>query len=60
MNQEYSEKEKVQRVKTVMEQMGLTKCQYTNIGIPGIVKGISGGEMKRLSVASEVIHFFKD
>lgn len=57
MNPEFSEKEKLQRVTTVMEQMGLTKCQNTNIGIPGIVKGISGGEMKRLSVASEVINF---
>ncbi len=35
-------------------QMGLSKCAKTRIGIPGRTKGISGGEMKRLSFASEV------
>jgi hypothetical protein len=34
--------------------MGLKKCAKTIIGIPGKVKGISGGEKKRLSFASEV------
>ena len=34
--------------------MGLKKCGKTVIGIPGKVKGISGGEKKRLSFASEV------
>lgn len=36
-------------------QLLLTSCQNTIIGKPGKVKGISGGEMKRLSFASEVI-----
>jgi len=35
-------------------QLALIKCQNTLIGIPGRMKGISGGEMKRLSFASEV------
>ncbi len=35
--------------------MGLTKCAQTLIGIRGRVKGISGGEMRRLSFASEVL-----
>lgn len=35
-------------------QLLLTSCQNTIIGKPGKVKGISGGEMKRLSFASEV------
>jgi len=34
--------------------LGLTKCADTIIGAPGRVKGISGGEMKRLAFASEV------
>jgi ABC-type multidrug transport system ATPase subunit len=33
----------------------LTNCQDTVIGISGRLKGISGGEMKRLSFASEVL-----
>lgn len=36
-------------------QLALSKCQNTVIGIPGRLKGISGGEMKRLSFASEVL-----
>ena len=35
-------------------QVGLYKSKDTVIGIPGRIKGISGGEMKRLSFASEV------
>lgn len=34
--------------------MGLRKCENTAIGTPGKSKTISGGEMKRLSFASEV------
>lgn len=39
----------------VYPQLALSKCQNTVIGIPGRLKGISGGEMKRLSFASEVL-----
>jgi len=34
--------------------MGLEKCQNTIIGLPGTVKGISGGERKRLAFAEKV------
>ena len=36
-------------------QLGLTKCAENIIGNPDRQKGISGGEMRRLSFASEVI-----
>ncbi len=36
-------------------QFGLTTCADTLIGITGRIKGISGGEMKRLAFASEVL-----
>jgi len=36
-------------------QMSLNNCADVRIGIPGKIKGISGGEMKRLAFASEVI-----
>lgn len=39
----------------VMAQMGLVKCRDTLIGIPGMSKTISGGEMKRLSFATEIL-----
>jgi len=48
-------KEKMIRVETVMEELGLTKSKNTFVGIPGRLKGISGGEKKRLSVACEVL-----
>ena len=38
-------------------QLGLSKCADTKIGIPGVDKGLSGGEKKRLAFASEVIFF---
>ncbi|XP_056007707.1 protein white-like [Ostrea edulis] len=47
--------EKRQRVEKVIQELGLTKCADTLIGVPGKVKGISGGEVKRLSFASEMI-----
>ena len=37
-----------------LPKLGLTKCADTYIGIPGRLRGISGGEKKRLSFASEV------
>lgn len=43
------------RVEQVMDDLGLTKCRNTTVGIHGIVKGISGGELKRLSFACEVL-----
>lgn len=48
-------KEKVRRVDEVIVELSLTKCQNTVIGLPGRVKGLSGGERKRLSFASEAL-----
>ena len=39
---------------TSFSQLGLLKCKDTIIGVPGRIRGISGGENKRLSFASEV------
>lgn len=39
----------------IYPQLSLNKCENTRIGTPGRVKGISGGEQKRLSFASEVL-----
>jgi len=48
-------KDRLARVKEVLADLGLSKCQDTLIGIPGRIKGISGGEKKRLSFASEIL-----
>ncbi|XP_047133027.1 protein white isoform X1 [Hydra vulgaris] len=55
MSDQFSTKEKEKRVDDVILQLGLTKCQNTIIGVPGRIRGISGGENKRLSFASEII-----
>ncbi|XP_078047222.1 protein white isoform X1 [Augochlora pura] len=47
--------QRVDRVNDVINELALTKCRNTVIGQPGRLKGLSGGEMKRLSFASEVL-----
>lgn len=46
--------ERLLRVEQVMYELNLKKCQNTMIGIFGR-KGISGGEKRRLSFASELL-----
>ena len=47
--------ERMDRVDDVILELGLLKCAQTVIGNPERgVKGISGGERKRLAFASEV------
>ncbi|GAB0088557.1 Protein white [Sergentomyia squamirostris] len=48
-------RQKLERVDEVINELSLTKCQNTVIGIPGRIKGLSGGEKKRLSFASEAL-----
>lgn len=44
----------VERTKEVIHWLGLEKCQHTRVG-GDFVRGISGGEKKRTSIALEVI-----
>lgn len=55
MDQHFSSKEKARRVDELLQELGLKKCENTRIGVPGQVKGISGGEMKRLAIACELL-----
>ncbi|XP_077978606.1 protein white-like [Glandiceps talaboti] len=56
MDEHIPKKERMNRVSEVIKELGLTKCANTIIGNPARgIKGISGGEMKRLSFASEVL-----
>ncbi|GAU97166.1 hypothetical protein RvY_08512-2 [Ramazzottius varieornatus] len=55
MDKHMSSADRMRRVEEVIGELGLIKCQNTMIGIPGRIKGISGGEMKRLAFASEVL-----
>ncbi|CAL1681361.1 unnamed protein product [Lasius platythorax] len=55
MNRHIPRQQRIKRVNEVIDELALSKCRNTTIGIPGKVKGLSGGEMKRLSFASEVL-----
>ena len=55
MDKHLSYKERMNRVDEVIHELGLKKCATTVIGNPERgIKGISGGERKRLAFASEV------
>ncbi|XP_061185570.1 protein white-like isoform X1 [Saccostrea echinata] len=55
MDKRKTKAERLKKVEDVILELGLTKCADTVIGLPGRLKGISGGEMKRLSFASELL-----
>ncbi|RMX58452.1 hypothetical protein pdam_00022053 [Pocillopora damicornis] len=55
MDKHTSKAKRKERVEEVMLELGLKKCADTVIGIPGRLRGISGGEKKRLAFASEVL-----
>ncbi|KAJ8755539.1 hypothetical protein K2173_019337 [Erythroxylum novogranatense] len=46
--------EKVQHVERVIGELGLTRCRNSMIGGP-LVRGISGGEKKRVSIGQEML-----
>jgi ABC-type multidrug transport system ATPase subunit len=54
MGKHYSSRERERRVQNVMSELGLKNCANTIIGSPHRLKGLSGGERKRLAFASEV------
>ncbi|XP_075237816.1 uncharacterized protein LOC142334036 [Lycorma delicatula] len=55
MDRHIPQSKRMERVDEVISELALTSCKDTIIGVPGKLKGISGGEMKRLSFASEVL-----
>ena len=58
MDKHLSYRERMNRVEEVMQELSLSKSANTMIGNPARgVKGISGGERKRLAFACEVFYF---
>ncbi|KAL1299463.1 hypothetical protein HN51_044003 [Arachis hypogaea] len=49
-----AKEEKVALAKAVMNQLGLVKCKDSIVGGPGL-RGVSGGERKRVSVGQELL-----
>ena len=55
MDKHLSYEKRMARVEEVINELGLSKCANTKIGNPQRgIKGISGGESKRLAFANEV------
>ncbi|DBA00883.1 TPA: hypothetical protein N0F65_008526 [Lagenidium giganteum] len=54
MGSKFTPEQYLERVDTVMEELGLVKCRDTLIG-GAMLRGISGGERKRLSFATEIL-----
>ncbi|EPY36956.1 ABC transporter [Strigomonas culicis] len=44
-----------QRVEETLETLRLVHCRDTQVGIPGLVAGLSGGERKRCNIGIELI-----
>jgi len=55
MDRSISKEQRLLRVQEVMKELGLTGVMDTLVGVPGRIKGISGGEKKRLSFACEIL-----
>jgi len=56
VKQEVAVADRLRRVKEVIEAVNLSKCSESLIGGPqAFIRGISGGERKRLSVATELL-----
>ena len=57
MVKHFTYEQRVERVEEVMRRFGLTKCRNTCVGSPEKnLRGISGGEKKRLAFACEVLY----
>lgn len=48
--------EKARRVDALLEELDLTRCAHTTVGIESQPGGISGGERRRLALACELLH----
>ena len=55
MDKDIPHEKRMERIELVMQELCLKKSEHTLIGVPGRIKGLSGGEMRRLSFASEVL-----
>ncbi|KAG7563508.1 ABC-2 type transporter [Arabidopsis suecica] len=51
---ELTRKEKIEQAETVVSDLGLTRCCNSVIG-GGLIRGISGGERKRVSIGQEML-----
>lgn len=51
----YTDEQKKQRVSNIIDELNIANCQNTQVGAPGLQRGISGGERKRVSIGMELV-----
>lgn len=59
LSRDTSQEERMKRIDESLKQLGLAHVKDTNVGgssYNGAIRGLSGGERKRLSIAKELIH----
>lgn len=47
--------EALERTEDTLTRLHLQKCRDTFLGVPGLIKGVSGGEKKRTNIGNELI-----
>lgn len=55
LHKSYTKEEKVMHAEEVIAQLGLIKCKNSIIGGGGFLRGVSGGERKRVSIGQEML-----
>ena len=50
-----TEKESDEQVELALHELGLTDVRNTVIGVPGLIRGLSGGERKRTNIGVELM-----
>jgi ABC-type multidrug transport system ATPase subunit len=50
-----SHEEAMERTEDTLTRLHLQKCRDTCLGVPGLIKGVSGGEKKRTNIGNELI-----
>ena len=48
--------QKAARVEEIIKELNLRNCQNTRVGAPGVKRGISGGERKRVAIGTEIVN----
>jgi ABC-type multidrug transport system ATPase subunit len=51
-----SHEESLEAVEKMIVKLSIQDCADTLLGIPGLIKGVSGGEKKRVNIGSELIN----
>lgn len=50
-----TQSQKRDRIEEVLEMLGLKDCADTIVGMPSVIRGLSGGQLKRLSIGVELL-----